>query len=201
MARYAMVIDLARCIACQACAIACKMETNVPDTTPETFQKRKMSFRSRVVPLVRDGSPADLYPILCNQCDNPPCVAACPTGATYRRADGIVLINWDKCIGCRYCMAACPYDMRYLVLGEEPKDYQNPDLPRPKQGKVDKCTFCAHLVDRGMEPACVTACPAGARIFGDLNNPNSPVSRLLAAREAFALKPGFGTKPMVSYLK
>ncbi|MFH1141929.1 MAG: 4Fe-4S dicluster domain-containing protein [Chloroflexota bacterium] len=160
-----------------------------------------MSFRSRVVPLARDGSPSDLYPILCNQCDNPPCVAACPTGATYRRPDGIVLIDWEKCIGCRYCMAACPYDMRYLVLQEEPKEYQNPDLPQPAKGKVDKCTFCAHLVDRGMEPACVTACPAGARIFGDLTDPNSPVSRLLAARSAFVLRPGFSTKPSVSYVK
>ncbi|MBI2907967.1 MAG: 4Fe-4S dicluster domain-containing protein [Chloroflexi bacterium] len=200
-----MVIDLERCAACQACAIACKMETNVASTTPETFRKRMMSFRSRVVPLVRGGSyptPAvEPYPLLCNQCDNPPCVSACPTGATYRRDDGIILVDWDKCIGCRYCIAACPYDMRYLVLEEEAKDYQNPDLPRPARGKVDKCTFCAHLVDRGMEPACVTACPARARIFGDLNDPGSAVSRLLATRESSVLKPEFGTKPMVAYVK
>lgn len=212
MPRYGLVIDLDRCLACQACVIACKMENNVPDSTPESFKARKMTFRTRVVPLFSAGKypslKLDIYPVLCNQCDNPPCVAACPTGATYRREDGVVLIDWEKCIGCRYCVAACPYGMRNYIEIEEPRDYQNPSaIPpgnqrfRPPKGKVDKCTFCAHLVAKGQEPACVTACPAEARVFGDLQDPNSRISQLLANRKGFVLRPDFGTEPAVSYLK
>ncbi|MDP3062670.1 MAG: 4Fe-4S dicluster domain-containing protein [Chloroflexota bacterium] len=212
MPRYGMLVDLDRCLACQACVIACKMENNVPSSTPETFQDRKMTFRTRVAPLVSDGvypNPrVDIYPVLCNQCDNPPCVAACPTGATYRRKDGIVLIDWEKCIGCRYCMAACPYGARSYVVIEEAADYHNPAaIPpgntrsRPPKGKVDKCTFCAHLVDKREEPACVTACPASARIFGDLDDPSSQVRELLANRKGFVLRPDFGTQPAVAYLR
>lgn len=204
MPRYGMVIDLDRCIACQACVVACKMENNSPHTTPESFKARQMNFRTRVVPLVQSGAYPipnfDIYPVLCNQCSNPACVAVCPTGATYKRRDGIVLVDWGKCIGCRNCMAACPYDMRYFVFSSEAAEYQNPDLPLPQKEKVDKCTFCAHLVDKGLSPACVAACPANARIFGDLGDPKSEVSRLIASRESIVLKPQFGTKPMVSYL-
>lgn len=212
MPRYGLVIDLDRCLACQACVIACKIENNVPDSTPETFRSKKMTLRTRVVPLsvARGGqypNVVDIYPVLCNQCDNPPCVAACPTGASYKRADGIVLIDWGKCIGCRYCMAACPYSMRNFIEADDPKAYHNPDIAgyykslMPPKGKVDKCTFCAHLVDKGEEPACVAECPARARTFGDLNNPTSAISRLLASRESFVLRPQFGTKPMVYYLR
>ena len=204
MPRYGMVIDLDRCISCQACVIACKIENNSPHTTPEGFKARQMNFRTRVVPLTRAGDYPlpnfDIYPILCNHCDNPACVAVCPTGATYRRNDGIVLVDWGKCIGCKNCMAACPYDMRFLVLSDTQEPYQNPDLPLPKKEKVDKCTFCAHLVDKGAEPACVEACPATARIFGDLSNPSSPISKLIASQDSQTLKPEFRTKPMVSYL-
>jgi len=187
------------------------MENNVPGSTPETFSKRQMTFRTRVVPLFKDGKypnpRVDIYPTLCNQCDNPPCVAACPVGATSRRADGIVLVNWDKCIGCRYCMAVCPYGQRSLIQSEETTDYQNPDaVPpgntanKPPKGKVDKCTFCAHLVDKGQQPACVAACPAEARIFGDLDDPNSNLRELLANRNSELLRPDFGTRPQVYYL-
>ncbi len=211
MARYGMIIDLDRCLSCQACVIACKMENNVPDSTPGSFKNKKMTFRTRVVPLLRDGKyphpRVDIYPVLCNQCDNPPCVAACPTGATYRRDDGIVLIDWDTCIGCRYCMAVCPYGQRYFVQVEEPRDYHNPDaVPpgntqnRPPAGKVDKCTFCAHLVDQGQPPACVSACPAEARIFGDLDDPQGVLRELLASRNSQVLRPDFNTKPQVFYL-
>ena len=212
MTRYSMLIDLDRCLACQACVIACKMENNVPASTPEAFRGGRMVFRTRVVPLGRNGkypSPqVDIYPVLCNQCDNPPCVAACPTGATFKREDGIVLIDWEKCTGCRYCMAACPYGARSLMQTEEPQEYHNPNaIPpgnvrfRPPSGKVDKCTFCAHLVDQGLEPACVAACPAEARVFGDRDDPTSQVSRLRADRKGFALRPDFGTLPSVSYVK
>ncbi|MBM2832016.1 MAG: molybdopterin oxidoreductase, iron-sulfur binding subunit [Dehalococcoidia bacterium] len=211
MARYAMAIDLDRCLACQACVIACKMENNVPDSTPESFKNRQMTFRTRVVPLSSNGKyphpRVEIYPVLCNQCDNPPCVAACPTGATTRREDGIVLIDWAKCTGCRYCMAVCPYDQRVSVQTEEAKSFHNPDaIPpgnttnRPPKGKVDKCTFCAHLVDKGQPPACVTACPASARVFGDLDEPNGSLNKVLSRRNSTVLRPDFGTNPHVFYL-
>lgn len=210
MPRYSLVIDLDRCTACQACVIACKMENNVPVSTPETFRNRRMTLRTRVVPLTNGGKYPEpdvgIYPVTCNQCDNPPCVAACPVGATYRRNDGIVLVDWEKCIGCKYCMAACPYSMRSYIEEEQPREYSNPDLAAyyrasmPPKGKVDKCTFCAHLVAKGEQPACVTACPAEARIFGDLSDPKSSVSQLLANRESLVLRPEFDTKPMVYYL-
>lgn len=210
MAKYAMIIDLDRCTACQACVIACKMENNVPDSTPESFKAKKATFRTRVIPLFQSGKypnvSVQIYPTLCNQCSNPPCVAACPTGATYKRSDGIVLIDWEKCIGCKYCMATCPYGQRMYVQIEEPKEYHNPAaIPpgnrtnRPPKGKVDKCTFCAHLLDKGELPACVTACPAEARIFGDLDNLESPVANILAGRNSQVLRPDFGTKPQVFY--
>lgn len=211
MARYSMVIDLDRCLACQACVIACKIENNVPSSTPEGFKSKKISFRTRVVPLIREGKyPAykvEIYPTLCNQCANPPCVAACPHGATYKRPDGIVLVDWDKCTGCGYCMAVCPYSQRSIIQTEEVTDYRNPDaIPPgntrsiPPKGKVDKCTFCAHLVDKGQPPACVTACPAEARIFGDLDDPKSKLKELLANRKNQILRPEFNTKPQVVYL-
>jgi dimethyl sulfoxide reductase iron-sulfur subunit len=211
MARYAMAIDLDRCLACQACVIACKMENNVPDSTPESFKNRQMTLRTRVVPLTTDGKypnpRVDIYPVLCNQCDNPPCVAACPSGATSRRADGIVLIDWAKCTGCHYCMAVCPYGQRMSVQTEEPRSYHNPNAvppgntaSRPPKGKVDKCTFCAHLVDKGELPACVTACPASARVFGNLDEPNGSLSKILARRNSTVLRSDFGTKPHVFYL-
>ncbi|MDO8751333.1 MAG: 4Fe-4S dicluster domain-containing protein [Dehalococcoidia bacterium] len=212
MTRYAMVIDLDRCLACQACVIACKMENNVPASTPDSFKAQKMTFRTRVVPLTTSGrypNPhVDILPVLCNQCENPPCVAACPHGATYKREDGIVLIDWEKCDGCRYCVAACPYGARAYIETEEPQAYHNPEAVPPgnkrfvpPKGKVDKCTFCAHLVDKGEEPACVTACPAEARIFGNLDDPNSNVSEVLAERNGSVLRPDFGTKPKVFYLR
>ena len=210
MPRYGLVIDLDRCVACQACVIACKMENNVPVSTPQSSRNRRMTLRVRVVPLTHAGQYPNpslgIYPVQCNQCDNPPCVAACPTGATYKRADGIVLINWEKCIGCKYCMAVCPYSARSYIEEEQRQEYENPDLTAyygatvPPQGKVDKCTFCAHLVERGDQPACVSACPAEARTFGDLSDGNSTVSRLLANRKNQVLRPEFGTKPMVYYL-
>lgn len=210
MPRYGLVIDIDRCVACQACVIACKMENNVPVSTPQSFQNRRMTLRSRVVPLTNTGEYPNprlgIYPVLCNQCDNPPCVPGCPTGATYKRADGIVLMDWEKCIGCKYCMAACPFSARSFIEEEQSQEYGNPDIAAyykasvPPKGKVDKCTFCAHLVERGEQPACVSACPADARTFGDLNDRTSSVSLLLANRKSLVLRPEFGTKPMVYYL-
>ncbi len=132
-------------------------------------------------------------PKLCNQCQNPPCVQVCPVGATYKTKDGVVLVDQDRCIGCRYCIQACPYGARYLL----------PDVRTTPTGQVhvvDKCTWCYHRINNGRDPACVEVCPVGARSFGDLNDPDSDVSRILKERQVAVLKPDLGTKPKVYYL-
>jgi Fe-S-cluster-containing dehydrogenase component len=132
-------------------------------------------------------------PKLCNQCDDSPCSQVCPVGATYKTRDGIVLVNQNRCIGCRYCVQACPYGMRYLV----PKGKVT---PTGQAGVADKCTWCYHRITKGMMPACVEACPVGARIFGDLNDPESEVSKILAKERVQVLKPELGTEPKLKYI-
>ena len=222
MARYAMIIDLDRCLSCQACVIACKMENNVPDSTAETFKNRQMTFRTRVVPLFRNGRypnpKVDIYPTQCNQCDNPPCVSICPVKATYKRPDGIVEINYNQCIGCRYCLHACPYGARTYDFGEfytlgTPKVESYEKLPsfeygqewpreekRSPVGNARKCHFCNHRLEAGMLPACVTTCIGYATFFGDANDPESLVSNLISKPNAMRLKEELGTQPKVHYL-
>ena len=177
---WAMLIDLRECVGCQACTVACIMENRVPDG----------SFRTSVSTyVVTDGSGAGTYmlPRLCNHCEKPPCVPVCPVGATFKRADGIVLVDGDRCVGCAYCVQACPYEARFI----------NHDT-----GKADKCTFCAHRVEAGLLPACVETCVGGARIFGDLNDPGSEIRRRLRAAgdQVKTLKPEQGTRPNVFYV-
>ena len=132
-------------------------------------------------------------PKLCNQCEHPPCVQVCPVGATYKTEDGIVLVNQKKCIGCRYCIQACPYGARYLV----------PDGDRTPSGQInvaDKCTWCYHRITRGLKPACVEACPVGARQFGDLRAKDNPIAPILASKRIDVLKPDLGTRPRVKYI-
>ncbi len=183
--RYAMVIDLRRCTGCHACTLACKTENLVPVGV----------WRSWVKEMEKGEYPNTkkyFLPRLCNHCDNPPCVAVCPTQATYKHEDGMILQRYQRCIGCRYCIMACPYGARFIhpVFGS-----------KWGFGVIDKCTFCYHRLSRGMVPACVNACPTKARIFGDLNDPESEVSKLLAENEAQVLKPELGTKPMVFYIR
>ena len=176
--RWAMVVDVQRCIGCQACTVSCIMENDVPEN----------SFRTIVSTYeVNDGAHSDTYmlPRLCNHCDEPPCIPVCPVGATFQRADGIVVVDGDRCVGCAYCVQACPYDARFI----------NHDT-----GKADKCTFCAHRVDAGLLPACVETCVGGARIFGDLNDPDSTVRQLLDKNQVKVLKPEMRTKPHVFYI-
>jgi Fe-S-cluster-containing dehydrogenase component len=175
--RYAMVVDTVRCVGCNACVIACKSENGVPlgstrdwvvQETGGEFPELHLEIRSE----------------RCNHCTNAPCVDACPTGASHFNEGEAVLVNKGKCSGCKACMAACPYDARYVH----------------PEGHVDKCTFCLHRVERGELPACVTICPTRALTFGDLADPESAVSRLLATRRSKVLHPETGCEPNLYFL-
>lgn len=177
--QYAMVIDTRRCSGCHACSVACKSEFNVPlghtRSWVEYVEKGDFPNVSR-----------NFLPRLCNHCSNPQCANVCPTGATYKRKeDGIVVVDADICIGCKYCIQACPYDVRFL----------NPDT-----GTVEKCDFCLHRVKQGLVPACVNTCPGKARIFGDINDPESDIARVLASNPVTVLRQGMGTQPNVYYI-
>jgi tetrathionate reductase subunit B len=176
--RWAMVIDLTRCVGCYSCQVSCKMENGVPY---EYFRTHVEIIERGTYPNVR----RIFLPRLCNHCDNPSCVPVCPVGATYKREDGIVVVDYDRCIGCGYCVQACPYGARY---------------PNPETGTVDKCDYCLHKLEDGEVPACVANCMGGARIFGDLNDPESPVSLILASKSVATLKPETGNQPRVYYI-
>ena len=176
--RYGMVIDLRKCFGCHACSVACKAEQAVP---LGYFKSWVMQAEQGVFPNVK----RNFIPVLCNQCENPPCVDSCPTGATWQRADGIVMQDEAVCIGCKYCLQACPYNVKYID---------------PRTGTAQKCDFCVHRVEQGLLPACVNTCNARARVFGDLNDPNSEVSRLIATSNAQPLLPHMGTEPRVYYI-
>ncbi len=200
MPRYGMVIDLKACIACHACSVACKAENGTPAGV----------WWSKVLTTEKGKFPAAAIvstPMLCMHCGNPPCVAVCPTGASYKRADGLVLVNYDACMGCRYCEAACPYGARTFIEsikgyypGQPLVPYEQVSYTRHQVGVEEKCTFCIERFNQGKEPACVATCPAYARHFGDLSDPNSEVSQLISQRQGFQLLPELGTDPSVYYL-
>ncbi len=175
--RWGMLIDSSKCTpGCNACVVGCQTENGLP-TQPgptDTQYIRKIDIKE-----VRTGKTASL-PMMCQHCAEPPCVDVCPTGASFKRADGIVLVDKHTCIGCRYCMMACPYKARSFV--HEPLTHQKPDVPRGV-GTVESCTMCVHRVDRGEQPACMVACAAAgynAIVFGDLNDPASEISKRVA---------------------
>ncbi|AWJ93591.1 tetrathionate reductase subunit B (plasmid) [Azospirillum baldaniorum] len=176
--RWAMVVDVRKCVGCQACTVACIMENDVPEN----------SFRTIVSTYeVTEQGKAGSYmlPRLCNHCEDPPCIPVCPTGATFQRRDGIVVVDNTVCVGCAYCVQACPYDARFI---------------NHETQTADKCTFCVHRVEAGLLPACVETCVGGARIFGDLNDPDSAVATLVREENPKVLKPEQGTQPRVFYL-
>ncbi len=217
--RYGMVIDTRRCVGCRACVVACKAENKTPPGVAYT-----------VVVEQAFGTRADDKPLFmtkpCFHCESPPCVDVCPVSATFKREqDGIVVVDYNRCIGCRYCITACPYGARFFDFGEhypavaEGTPYAQVPSPEYGQfrkrepdespiGNVRKCTFCLHLQDSegrydkaaGRWPACVKTCTGHAMFFGDFNDPESEVSRLLRERQAVRLKEELGTEPNVYYL-
>ena len=199
MTRLGMVIDLERCVGCHSCAMACKCENG---TSKGVLWGKVLEKEIGTYP-----SAKRLWvPVLCNHCKTPACVEVCPSGATTQRADGIVTVDQDKCIGCRYCMIACPYNIRGFLdsvdsyFEEATTPYEEVMYAKWQAGTVVKCTFCVHRVDEGLEPRCVLTCPAEARTFGDLDDPNSEVSKLIRERGGSTLRSEMGTEPSVYYL-
>lgn len=200
--RWGMVIDLTKCAAeCTACVEACRKENNVAlhgDRRWDIHWIRKVTLKKNHAASSRQIS----LPLLCNHCDEPPCAQVCPVQATYKRPDGIVIVDHHRCIGCRYCMIACPYNVRYFNYKEN-HDWPNKNFPKRSHGVAESCTFCAHLLDAGRRPACVEACErtdAKAMFWGDLNDPNSDVSRLVSNNPVRRIRDDLGTEPKVYYI-
>jgi Fe-S-cluster-containing dehydrogenase component len=206
--QWAMVIDQSKCIGCGYCSLACQAHNDInPDIE-----------WNRVEPVDQVNGKDVFLPRPCMQCSNAPCVEVCPVKASYYRSDGIVMMDYDRCIGCRYCEVACPYQARSFnwkaFEGPNPAvpDWGQPEVPRRPRGVVEKCAFCYQRIDRGLAlgmqpgvdpdatPACVVACPTGARMFGDLNDPESNVSKAIQAHPAYRLRESLGTGPRVYYL-
>lgn len=209
--RWIMVIDLRKCIGCHACTVACKAENVLP---PGVVYRPVIEEELGTYPNVSRR----FIPRPCMQCDNPPCTPVCPVNATYKRQDGVVEIDYKKCIGCRYCITACPYNARTADFGlsytektPQIEDYEKrpsfeygKEWPRNKNkspiGNARKCHFCLHRIEAGMLPACVTTCIGSATYFGDSNESNNLVSELISKPNVIRLKEELGTKPKVYYL-
>ena len=197
---YGMGVEIDKCIGCNRCAVACKAENDVPDQPFffRTWVERYTIARSGNVNVenisigpqlekaqdAREILRSFFVPKLCNHCANPPCVQVCPVNATFTTPDGAVIVDAERCIGCRFCIQACPYGARYL---------------HPKTRTADKCTFCYHRIVKGLQPACVEVCPTQARIFGDLKSRASRLTRFMRFNKIHVLKPQLNTEPKVYY--
>ena len=177
--RYAMVVELKKCFNCKGCVVACRAENKVPLPISRNWIDES-GVRGRYPFLGMTFEPA-----ACNHCEDPPCERVCPTGATFRSPEGIVLVDNRKCVGCKYCILACPYDARSV---------------NHRDRVIEKCAFCRHRLPEGRTPACVATCMGHARHFGDILDPNSEVSRLLAEKDRFVKKKEAGTRPAFYYV-
>ena len=224
MARWAMVIDLDRCTGCGGCMAACHQENNLAAVGAEQTTEYNRAFHwlrlLREVSSAPGGVSVRYLPQPCFQCDNPPCVRVCPVHATYLSEEGIVGQVYGRCIGCRYCMAACPYNAKVFnwYAPERPGEIEkaaNPDVSLRPKGVVEKCTFCHHRINKAREqaraenreirdgevtPACAESCPSQAITFGDLDDPNSRINQLIDSPRTFRLHDDLGTQPKVFYL-
>ena len=213
--RLAMVIDLRKFAKDDAlierCIEACHRTHNVPDFGDDEKNAIKWiwaddfetAFHSQEFHFIREDLKGKPTLLLCNHCDNPPCTRVCPTQATWRReSDGIVMMDWHRCIGCRYCVVACPYGSRSFNYMDPRRvlDDVTIDYPTRMRGVVEKCTFCEERLARGLQPACVEACTNDEIVFGDINDPHSKVREILTERMAIRRKPGLGTRPEVYYI-
>ena len=206
MSRYAIVTDLDRCVGCLACSVACKVVNEVPIGS---YWNKVLRVGPNPTPGgCGDWPEVDLYflPLGCQHCENPACVKACPVGATYKDPEtGIVRQDYDRCIGCRMCMAACPYTGVRSFNWQEPKNQMgfaigDADAPKHQKHTVEKCTFCYQRTSKGETPACMDLCPARARHWGDLDDPDSEISQIIASRPYEQLLTERGTQPNVYYL-
>jgi len=212
--QFAYALNLSVCIGCRRCVDACHVENNHDRPTHQSYI-RVLEMESGSLDMERgrtdydhDVPAADKFymPVQCQQCENPPCTKVCPVEATWQEADGVVVVDYNWCIGCRYCEAACPYHARRFNWRkpEVPADEINPDQSylsnriRP-QGVVEKCTFCLHRTREGRLPACLEACPTGARVFGNVLDPDSDIRWVLENKRVFVLKEELGTRPRFFY--
>jgi len=210
--RWAMAVDVSKCKdGCKDCINICHQIHNVPSIDNPKHEVKwiwtdsfKNVFPTQENELVGTKLKEKPFEVLCNHCENPACVRVCPTKATWQRDDGVVMMDYHRCIGCRFCMAACPYGSRSfnwkdprLFLKEEniTKDY-----PTRTKGVVEKCNFCAERLDIGKIPACAEACKQRALVFGDMNDENSEIRKLLTVKYAIRRKPGLGTGPQIYYI-
>jgi Fe-S-cluster-containing dehydrogenase component len=208
--KWAMVIDVKACIGCRRCVYACVKENNIGRDAGFTYiqvlemEPGRIDLEHSNAGYEEGGRPDKWYmPVQCMQCAEPPCVYGCPVKATWKEPDGIVVIDYDKCIACRNCIVTCPYGARHFNWKDPsvPPAEVNKKVPlEEKAGVVEKCTFCIQRTRAGETTACTAACPVGARKFGDLNDPDSEVSQILKTRRAWRLKEESGTEPMIWYV-
>ena len=209
--RWAMAVDFQKCRwdeGCDKCLAACKRTHNVPDI-PDKAHEVKWIWKEKYQTVFRQQSElvnaaltSHPLALLCNHCTTPACTRVCPTAATWKREDGVVMMDWHRCIGCRYCMAACPYGSRSFNF-VDPRPYVakvNPEFPTRTKGVVEKCNFCEERLAKGEKPICVGECSEHALTFGDLNDPDSEIRRVLGSRYAIQRQPELGTGPAVYYL-